>query len=151
MADAALALRLQPTFENVDKVRQAVEELCRKRYPQPGVEVPLGDLLLAITEAMNNVVEHSRAAEMEIDVVAGVRSLTFRMLTAGEPFDPTAGASFPDLDAPEGLPEGGFGLALIAAMTDRLTYQYLGRRNVLTLEKTLTKEVSHGTEERTGR
>lgn len=144
MADAALSLRLRPTYENVDKVRAAVQELCRDRYRHPGAHALLGDLLLAITEAMNNAVEHSRAAEMEIDVVAGTRSLTFRMLTAGERFDPTVGASFPDLDAPEGLPEGGFGLALIAALADRVTYQYLERKNILTLEKTLAKEVPHG-------
>lgn len=144
MADATLSLRLPPTFENVDKVRDAVRELGRDRYRQPGAAALLGDLLLAITEAMNNAVEHACAAEMEVDVVAGDRSLTFRMQTAGEPFNPTAGISFPDLDAPGGLPEGGFGLALMAALTDRVTYQYLGRKNVLTLEKTLTKEVPDG-------
>lgn len=144
MADATLSLILKPTFENVDTVRAAVQEFCQDRYRQPGAQALLGDLLLAITEAMNNVVEHARAAEMEIDVVAGARSLTCRILTAGEPFNPTTGVSFPDLDAPQGLPEGGFGLALIAALADRVTYQYLEGKNVLTLEKTLAKEVPRG-------
>ena len=144
MADTVLALRLPPTFESVDKARAAVRELCRGRYRGPGAEDLLGDLLLAITEAMNNAVEHSRAAEMEIDVVAGERSLTFRLLTAGEPFDPTVGASFPDLDGPGGLPEGGFGRALVAALVDRVTYGYREGRNVLALEKRLTREVGDG-------
>jgi anti-sigma regulatory factor (Ser/Thr protein kinase) len=136
---ATLSLKLPPTFENVDKVRQAVQELCRGRYRQPGSEALLGDLLLAIAEAMNNAVEHSRATEMEIEVVAGARSLTFRMLTAGAPFDPTADSAFPDLEGPEGLPEGGFGRALVVALTDRVTYEYLQGRNVLTIEKQLNK------------
>lgn len=144
MTDTSLALRLPPTFENVDRVRRAVQDLCRDRYPQPGAAAQLDDLLLAIAEAMNNAVEHSRAAEMAIDVAAGPRRVVFRMLTEGEPFDPTAGASFPDLDDPEGLPEGGFGRALIAALTDRVTYEYLDGKNVLTIEKQLTREVRDG-------
>lgn len=143
-AGATLSLRLPTTFESVDAVRAAVLEFCRERYRQPGSETLLGDLLLAITEAMNNAVEHARAAEMEIEVVAGDRTLLFRMLTAGEPFDPTVGASFPDLDAPEGLPEGGFGRALIEALTDRVTYEYLEGKNVLTIEKQLTGGGQHG-------
>ena len=144
MTDPTLSLRCAPTFENADKVREAVQKLCRDRYRQPGMEAQLGDLLLAIAEAMNNAVEHSGAAEMEIEVVAGARALIFRLATAGEPFDPTAGAAFPDLDAPDGLPEGGFGRALIAALTDSVTYEYLQGRNVLTLEKQLTGEVRDG-------
>jgi serine/threonine-protein kinase RsbW len=141
MTDATLSLRLPPTFENVDKVREAVRKLCRDRYRGQESESLLGEMLLAMVEAMNNAVEHSRAAEMEIDVVAGARGLRFRMATAGEPFDPAVGASFPDLDDSEGLPEGGFGLALIAALTDRASYQYRESKNVLTLEKSLTKGV----------
>ncbi len=144
MADAALSMKLPPTFESVDKVRKAVRELCQDRYRQPGEKALLGDLLLAIAEAMNNAVEHSRAAEMEIEIVAGTRSLIFRMRTAGEPFDPTAGASFPDLDAPEGLPEGGYGRALMKALADSVSYEYLEGRNVLTLEKIITREARDG-------
>jgi len=144
MTEPVLSLRLPPTFESVDKVREAVRELCRDRYRQPGSEELLGDLLLAIAEAMNNAVEHARAPAIEIEIVAGARSLVFRMLTAGVPFDPTVAASFPDLDAPEGLPEGGFGRALIAALTDRVSYEYLQGKNVLTIEKQLTREVRDG-------
>lgn len=139
MVESTLSLNVSPTFENVDKVRHAVQEFCRERHPEPGAEELIGDLLLAITEALNNAVEHSRAAAIEVEVVAGPRSLLFRMLTEGEPFDPTVGTSFPDLDDPEGLPEGGFGRALVAALTDRATYEYREGKNVLTLEKQLTK------------
>lgn len=148
MAETILSLRLPPTFENVDKVRVAVRELCRERYRQPEAEALLGDLLLAIAEAMNNAVEHSRAASMEIEVEAGDRTLVFRLRTAGEPFDPTAGAALPDLDAPGGLPEGGFGRGLIAALTDRVTYDYREGKNTLTLEKTLTEEARDGAKQR---
>lgn len=138
MDETTLSMRLPPTFENVDKVRVAVEDLCLARYRQPGSGALRGDLLLAIAEAMNNAVEHARAAEMEIEVVADARALVFRMTTAGDRFDPTVGAAFPDLDDPEGLPEGGFGRALMTTLADRVTYEYLRGRNVLTIEKQFT-------------
>lgn len=151
MPDATLLLRLPPTFENVDRVRLAIQELCRERCRHPGVEAALGDLLLAATEAMNNAVEHAQAAEMQVEFVAGARTLGFRLLTAGAPFDPTRGACFPDLDAPEGLPEGGFGRALIAALADTVAYEYRQGTNVLSLEKQLIEEGQDGNQHRHGR
>ena len=141
-AAPALSLRLPPTFENVDAVRTAVEGLGRTHYP--GAGAPLGDLLLAIVEAMNNAVEHSGAAAMEIEVTAWEGSLVFTLATAGEPFDPRAGAAFPDLDAPEGLPVGGFGRALMTSLADRVGYEYRDGKNVLTIEKRMTKEERDG-------
>ena len=144
-AGERLALTVEPTFAGVDRVREAVQALCRARYPWPAAQEKLGEFSLAIVEAMNNAVEHAGAAAMEIEVRAGLRALSFRLTTAGEPFDPTVGAAFPDLDAPGGPPEGGFGRALIAELSDVLTYRYTDGKNVLTLEKTITEEEArHG-------
>ena len=127
-------------FKNVDAARIAVHNACRERYLQPGSDSLISELLLAVTEAMNNAVEHSGVKEVEIEVLAGPQSLVFRMITAGERFDPTAGVAFPDLEASEELPEGGFGRALIAEMVDSMKYEYRGDRNILTLEKNMTKK-----------
>ncbi len=141
MDQRIISLKFKPVFENVDSARIAVHNACRDRYLQPGSESLIGELLLAVTEAMNNAVEHSGAEEVEIEVIAGSQSLVFRMMTAGERFDPTAGVAFPDLDDSEELPEGGFGRALIAEMVDSVTYEYREGRNILTLEKNMqTKE-----------
>lgn len=139
-AGARLSLSVEPTFAGVDRVRDAVQALCRERYPQPEARERIGEIVLAVTEAMNNAVEHAGAAAMEIEVLAGPCALSFRLATAGEPFDPTVGAAFPDLEAAGGLPEGGFGRALIAELSDRLTYRYIDGTNVLTLEKTIMEE-----------
>ena len=138
MDEKIISLIFKPVFGNVDSARVAVHNACRERYLLPGSEPLIGELLLAVTEAMNNAVEHSGAEEVEIEVIAGDQSLVFRLITAGEPFDPTAGAVFPDLDAAEELPEGGFGRALIAEMVDSVKYEYRGGRNILTLEKNMT-------------
>jgi serine/threonine-protein kinase RsbW len=135
-----ISLKIEPSFGNVDAARVAVQTACKERYMQPGSDERIGDLLLAVTEAMNNAVEHSGAKEMEIELLAGQQGLIFRMITAGEQFDPTAGAAFPDLDAADELPEGGFGRALIAEMVDSVKYEYNGGRNILTLEKNIKQE-----------
>ncbi|MDP2156708.1 MAG: ATP-binding protein [Nitrospirota bacterium] len=141
MDEKILSRKFKPVFENVDAARVAVHTACRERYLQPGSNALIGDLLLAVTEAMNNAVEHSGAKELEIEVIAGPQNLMFRMITSGKRFDPTAGVAFPDLDTAEELPEGGFGRALIAEMVDSVKYEYVEGRNILTLEKIMiTKE-----------
>ncbi|MBI5846990.1 MAG: ATP-binding protein [Nitrospirae bacterium] len=135
-----ISLKFEPTFGNVDAARAAVHTACRERFLQPGSDALIGDLLLAVTEAMNNAVEHSGAKELEIEVIAGQQGLIFRMITAGEKFDPTAGVAFPDLDAAEELPEGGFGRALIMEMVDSVKFEYREGRNILTLEKNMMKK-----------
>ncbi|MBI5076106.1 MAG: ATP-binding protein [Nitrospirae bacterium] len=141
MDERIISLRFKPVFENVDSARVAVHNACREHYLQPGSDTLTDELLLAATEAMNNAVEHSGTEEVEVEVIAREQSLVFRLITAGEQFDPTASAAFPDLDADEELPEGGFGRALIAEMTDSVTYEYREGRNILTLEKNMiTKE-----------
>jgi anti-sigma regulatory factor (Ser/Thr protein kinase) len=135
-----ISLKFKPVFENVDSARVAIHNACRELYLRPGSDSLIGELLLAVTEAMNNAVEHSGAKEVEIEVIADQQSVVFRMITAGNKFDPTAGVAFPDLDASEDLPEGGFGRALIAEMVDSVKYEYSGCNNILTLEKNMIEK-----------
>lgn len=140
MGRRILSLTCKPVFKDVDSARIAVQNACKDQHPEPGAETLIRDLLLAATEAMNNAVEHSGSRDMEVEVFAEPQSLVFRMITAGERFDPTIGAAFPDLDAAEELPEGGFGRALIAEMVDNMKYEYVEGRNILTLEKYMIKK-----------
>lgn len=140
MEENIISLKFKPVFENVDAARVAVHTACRERYLLPGSDSLISDLLLAVTEAMNNAVEHSGAKELEIEVLTGPQNLIFRIITSGERFDPTIGVAFPDLDATKELPEGGFGRALIAEMVDAVKYEYRAGRNILTLEKNMIKK-----------
>lgn len=130
-----VSMKFRPVFENVDAARNAVYTACREYYPDPESGGPIDELMLAITEAMNNAVEHSGTAEVEIDVAADGRNIVFRMITAGARFDPTADVAFPEMDTADDLPEGGFGRALIREMSDSVHYVYNGGRNILTLNK----------------
>ncbi|TAN40373.1 MAG: ATP-binding protein [Nitrospirae bacterium] len=139
MGDAVVKMKIEPTFENVSAVRLAVQDVCRKQYGWPGAEPLIDELLMAATEAMNNAVEHSGAKEVEIELIAGARRLVVRVLTAGKRFDPPSEVAFPDLDGPGGLPEGGFGLAIIREMADAVHYDYCDGKNIVTLEKNISE------------
>lgn len=140
MGDAVFSMKVEPSFERVSEARVAVRNFCKKHRPQPGADPLIGELLMAATEAMNNAVEHSGAKEVEIELVAGARSLVFRVMTAGKRFDPPADVAFPDLDGPGGLPEGGFGLAIIREMVDSVQYDYHDGKNIVTLTKNISED-----------
>lgn len=140
MGDAVFSMKVEPSFERVSEARVAVQNFCKKHRPQPGADQLIGELLMAATEAMNNAVEHSGAKEVEIELIAGARSLVFRVMTAGKRFDPPADVAFPDLDGPGGLPEGGFGLAIIREMVDSVQYDYHDGKNIVTLIKNISED-----------
>jgi anti-sigma regulatory factor (Ser/Thr protein kinase) len=135
MGETLLAMKFEPHFDRVTEARLAVEAICNKQYPHPAAGPLIDELLMAVTEAMNNAVEHSGAKEVEIELRADERGLIFRVTTAGIPFEPPTGVAFPDLDGPDGLPEGGFGLAIISEMTDSVEYEHRDGYNIITLTK----------------
>lgn len=135
MPEHDLALTLTPEFSSVDRARAAIQEYCRGAFGAALSEDLFGDFTIAFNEAMNNAVEHSGAPAIDIVVAAQGPEVVFRMATEGAPFDPTAGSAMPDLDAPAPLPEGGFGLAIIRELVDRMEYEYRDGRNILTVVK----------------
>ena len=135
-----LTLKCEPVFSDVDEARKAVQNVCKAEYGHPGSEEAINELLLAVTEAMNNAVEHSGAGEIGIEVFAGQEGPIVRIITEGKRFDPTVGVSFPDLDAVDELPEGGFGKALIMEMADSVTYEYCAGKNIFSLGKKIHKK-----------
>ncbi len=106
------------------------------------------NLLLAIQEALTNSLRHGYGDEAPERKWIGLRirvhegCLRIEIRDRAFPFDPTV---VPDLqDTPEGevLPEGGYGLRIIRAVTDRLTYRREEEMNVLVLEKQLLGAVT---------
>ena len=128
-----IAIAFEPTFENVDMAREAIMGICR----EIGAESFAVDFGLAITEAMNNAVEHSGAEKVEVEFVADTSGVVFKLLTKGEKFDPTVNVSMPDMDDDSELPEGGYGLAIIKEIVDSVKYEYIDGKNVFTFEKSL--------------
>jgi len=130
-------LTMVPIFEEVDVARKIAEEICEEYYAGAGLQEPIGDFLLAITEAMNNVVEHGQASHIEVELTALPARIVFVVRSDGRPFDPTQDVSMPDMGDSEGLPEGGFGRALILELLDEVRYEHKDGSNVLKLTKNI--------------
>lgn len=129
-----ITLIMVPIFEEVNHVRQALVEVCQGFYKEMGIDSAVEDFILAITEAMNNVVEHSKASHMEVELSAHPDRMVFIIRSDGIKFDPTEDVAMPDLDDDD-LPEGGFGRAIVMELMDEVQYVLEGDKNVLTLVK----------------
>lgn len=139
MGERKLTITFESDFKNVDMARAAIQGICRGIYPAAESESQINEFCLAATEAMNNAVEHSGANMIEMELLAGENEMALRLSANGEKFDPTAKVSYPDLDSPDGLPEGGFGRAIIREMADSREYEYINGKNILTLKKCFLK------------
>jgi anti-sigma regulatory factor (Ser/Thr protein kinase) len=97
---------------------------------------PIGEIELALTEALANVIEHgyggSDDKKIELTVTEDDHALRIRVRDWGEAFDP-AGYSPRDLDDPG---EGGYGVFLIEQLMDDVTREAQpGGGTLLTLVK----------------
>jgi anti-sigma regulatory factor (Ser/Thr protein kinase) len=110
-------------------LRQALEHLG---VVQSGIE----EIVLALTEACANVVEHAgEHDEYQVDVAIDDHMCRISVLDHGEGFDPTA------TPTPITPLDGGRGLILMRALVDRLQFENFedGRHGVI-LEKRLEVE-----------
>ena len=101
----------------------------------------VGEIELALTEALANVIEHAYrgAPEHRIEVGAGLDGATLRVTVRdwGEYFDPAAFRGR-DLDDPG---EGGYGVFLMTQLMDDVIREpQPGGGTLLTLTKTMKKE-----------
>jgi anti-sigma regulatory factor (Ser/Thr protein kinase) len=98
-------------------------------------------LELIADEIFTNITSYACLGEeeypvtLEIEVKNGVVSMTF--IDSGIPFDPTSVPS-PDIGLPAAEREiGGLGIHMVRCMTDEISYERAGDKNVLTVKKRL--------------
>jgi serine/threonine-protein kinase RsbW len=116
-----------------------VRGLLRQALEHFGVvESGIQEIVLALTEACANVVQHAgEHEEYEVDVCFDDDVCRITVLDDGDGFDPSAVPTTP----PASLLEGGRGLILMAALVDRLDFRNMedGRHGVV-LEKSLVTQ-----------
>lgn len=138
MADSPQTLTIESRAECIDDARNWVTE----RVHAAGFgDEPAGEIELALTEAIANVIEHAyRGAGTErIDVGVVIDGDVLRVLVRdwGAYFDP-ASYRGRDLDDPG---EGGYGVFLMSQLMDDVTREpQPGGGTLLTLIKTRTKD-----------
>jgi serine/threonine-protein kinase RsbW len=118
------------------ELREQLSRLCEQ------LEVPpktARRVILAIDEALSNVIEHASLKESSKEIelsleIAGDR-IVAEIVDRGVPFDPSPFNPSPDRRT---YPRRGFGLYLIHMIIDRIEYERTSDgRNVLTLTKSM--------------
>ena len=111
-------------------MRQALSSLG---VADTGIE----EILLALTEACSNVIQHAgEHEEYQIDVVIDDSVCRISVIDSGTGFDESA-----PVPSPRSMLDGGRGLILMRALVDRLAFvQDPDGRHRVTLEKDLTRD-----------
>lgn len=130
-------LQIAATLDNLAVTREFVRSFATAH----GLDAEgTYDLVLAVEEAVTNVIRHGYGEDKEgtiqIEVAQDDGALLVRVLDQAPHFDPTA-ASAPDLSVPVAeRPLGGLGIYMMKKSVDALRYRSLpGGGNELTLVK----------------
>lgn len=119
-------LAIPSDFEAVGKVEVLVDKVCN----QLGVNEDFyGNVLIAVTEAVNNAIEHGNKKDvsMEVNVAVGDNpsEFCFNVKDQGRGFDYMY---LPDPTAPENiLKENGRGIFLMKNLADEVEFEDAGR------------------------
>jgi len=130
-------IEIEPSVDHLGRVRDFVESQLQAIGFSPDAT---GDLVLAVDEAVSNVVEHGfrgRAGTIAVEVVADREVCAVRISDDAPLFDPTRGDDSPPPVSPLQRDEpGGYGLFLVRRLVDQLSYRITeDGRNELSLLK----------------
>ena len=133
------SLTLQNNIKDVAKLGDFVKAF-NSRLP---IDSKLSsNLRLALEEIVVNVIQHAypegEKGQVDVEVSYDGNDITYTVKDSGKPFDPTA---IPDSDTSQDArdrPIGGLGILLARKITDNLTYRREERKNVLSLQKSIS-------------
>ena len=128
------ALTLPTDFQSLVEVENLVEKVCQIVDIQ---EDAFGNVLIAVTEAVNNAICHGNNQNntLTIDVAVGdsINSFCFIIKDQGKGFDYN---NLPDPTAPENiLKENGRGIFLMRNLSDEVTFNEAGNEVIIYFSK----------------
>lgn len=131
-------LELINTLSELGKLPQFVEEICDEMALGPD---KVFNLNLVLEEALTNVIMYAYPQGEEhailVDAKSDDKEMVFTITDTGIPFDPT---EVPDADVSLSAEEreiGGLGIFLIRQIMNRVEYQRLDDKNILTMAMNL--------------
>ena len=129
-------IKITNRLEEVPQMMASIEDICTEEGIE---EMTILGINLALEEAVVNVVNYAypegTVGDIEMEVNADEKAITFILRDHGKPFDPTA-AKEVDITLPaEERQIGGLGIHLIRNYMDEVKYDYCDGQNVLTLVK----------------
>ncbi|MEX2483666.1 MAG: ATP-binding protein [Brumimicrobium sp.] len=119
------------SIDNLSLAETLVDEVCKKCSVH---EDNYGNILIAVTEAVNNAIKHGNKndlnKEVSISVVETDSDIKFRILDQGLGFDFT---NLPDPTSPENIEkESGRGIFLMKSLADNVEFENNGSQVILT-------------------
>jgi serine/threonine-protein kinase RsbW len=126
-------LSIPSNFDAMPKVETLIDSVCFKM----GVGESFGNVLIAVTEAVNNAILHgnknSNNAQVFIKTAEDASAFCFSVEDEGIGFD---FSSLPDPTAPENLEkENGRGIFLMKNLADEVEFENNGKRVVIYFSK----------------
>jgi sigma-B regulation protein RsbU (phosphoserine phosphatase) len=130
------SLTLPNDIETIPQLNEFIDTVAE----EIGLDMSLTmSLNLAIEEAVVNVMEYAypegEQGNVDIEVSADERWLTFIISDNGIPFDPTTQEDADTTLSAEERPIGGLGIFLVRQLMDSINYQRENGKNILTLSK----------------
>lgn len=120
------SIKIASDFQEIQRVEALVDKVCNSI----GVNEDFyGNVLIAVTEAVNNAIEHGNQKRLDLSVEVGVGDSTeefcFSIKDFGNGFDYD---NLPDPTAPENiLKENGRGIFLMRSLADEVVFDDNGR------------------------
>ncbi|MBR5661643.1 MAG: SpoIIE family protein phosphatase [Bacteroidales bacterium] len=131
-------LVLHNDIGQIDRLTEFINMIAQKIELDPDLAQSIN---LALEEAVMNVISYAypegTEGEIKVDASARKNTIRFTISDTGQEFDPTA---IPEVDTSLGLEDrqiGGLGIHLVRKIMDRVSYQRLEDKNILTLTKTI--------------
>ena len=120
------SIKIASDFQEIQRVEALVDKVCNSI----GVNEDFyGNVLIAVTEAVNNAIEHGNQKRLDLSVEVGVgdyaEEFCFAIKDFGNGFDFD---NLPDPTAPENiLKENGRGIFLMRSLADEVVFDDNGR------------------------
>lgn len=135
------SLTLPNDIETIPQLNEFIDTVAE----EIGLDMSLTmSLNLAIEEAVVNVMEYAypegEQGNVDIEVIADDRWLTFIISDNGIPFDPTTQEDADTTLSAEERPIGGLGIFLVRQLMDSINYQRKDGKNILTLSKKMESQ-----------
>jgi serine/threonine-protein kinase RsbW len=124
--DAFKSIEIQSKTDNIPYVEKLIDEICEENKVN---EDYYGNILIAITEAVNNAIMHGNSNDpqkkVKIDVETSQDSLVFKVSDQGIGFDYD---SLPDPTEPENIDKpNGRGVFLMKHLADTVAFHDMGK------------------------
>ena len=131
------SITLPNDIATITQLSEFVETVCEEK----GLDMALTmNLNLALEEAVVNVMSYAypnSQGDVKVDIIIDDQKVVSILTDSGIPFDPTQKGDVDTTLPAEERPIGGLGIHLVKQIMDKVSYQYVGNQNILTLEKNI--------------